>query len=166
MTKTTVYILEGSDCTGKSTLAQKLSEATGFKIVKGSSFEHSKCTNEELYKKFLELTKLDNVIIDRFIWSNLCYATLYSDYSILTDEQRKHIISLMKDKAELVWLTAPNEVIKQRLSIRGDDYINEEAVDSINELNNKVLSEVEGILTWEFDTSEIDTEGIVELLLA
>jgi cytidylate kinase len=74
-----LIILEGNECNFKSTVAEKLSNLIGFNVVKGSSFEMSKTTNEELFNKFNQLSNLNRTIIDRFIYSNLVYASLYKD---------------------------------------------------------------------------------------
>ena len=113
-----LIILEGMDCTGKTTLANKLSEKLGFSIVKGSSFEQAKSGNEALFAGFLELTKLKNTILDRFIYSNEVYAKIYEDYSILTDEQRRFIEREITGSALLIYLTAKNEVLIERLGER------------------------------------------------
>ncbi|MEM5599348.1 hypothetical protein AAHB53_28775 [Niallia circulans] len=108
-----MIILEGNECCFKSTVASKLSEKSGYPIIKGSSFELSQCTNKELYEHFINFSINDNVIMDRFIYSNQVYATLYKDFAILTNDQRKHIEKLVFDKSIVYYLYAPDEVIKK-----------------------------------------------------
>ena len=161
-----LYILEGNECCFKTTTAELLSNATGYPIIKGSSFELSSCTNTELFNKFLEFAEMDDIIFDRFIWSNLIYANIYKDFSILTDDQRKYISDLIKDKSQIIYLHAPNDVIKSRLRSRGDDYVNEDKIDTISYSYNAVMNQIDDLQVWSFDTSQIDGQGIVELLLA
>ncbi len=42
-----------------------------------------------MFEHFNKLADEDNVIIDRYIYSNLVYARKFNDYSILTEEQTK-----------------------------------------------------------------------------
>lgn len=112
-----MIILEGNECCFKSTVASKLNEKLDYPIIKGSSFELAQCNNEELYKHFIEFAKNKNVIMDRFIYSNQVYATLYKDYAILTDTQRKSIEEMVFDKAKVYYLYAPDEVIKKELRV-------------------------------------------------
>jgi thymidylate kinase len=135
-----LIILEGNECNFKSTVAEKLSNLIGFNVVKGSSFEMSKTTNEELFNKFNQLSNLNRTIIDRFIYSNLVYASLYKDYSILTKEQVKEIeCKLLQKNSLVVYLFAEAEVIKKRLLERGDNYVKVDEVKAINEKYEEVL---------------------------
>lgn len=86
----TMIILEGTDCRYKSTIADKLSKELGYPVIKGSSFELAKSGNEKLFEHFNKLADEDNVIIDRYIYSNLVYAKKFKDYSILTEEATKN----------------------------------------------------------------------------
>lgn len=130
----TIIILEGNECNYKTTVANKLSEKLGYPIVKGSSFEMSTCTQEELFQQFVDFTKMDNVIIDRFIWSNLVYAPLYKDFSMISLEQAKDIQRMIMDKAYLVVLHSDHETLAARLDERGDEYVKTER---LQEINNK-----------------------------
>jgi len=156
-----VIILEGNECCFKSTVAEKLSKKLNLPIVKGSSFELSKCTNEELFQKFKEFTQLDNVIIDRFIYSNYVYATLYEDYSILTDEQRREIEKLMLHKATVYYLFADGDVIKERILERGDDYVDVSMVQNINDTYVDIMLKA-GLKTVAYDTNEWNSDEIAE----
>ncbi len=130
----TIIILEGNECNYKTTVANKLSERLGWPVLKGSSFEMSTCTQEELYQKFLNFTEMNDVIIDRFIWSNLVYAPLYKDFSMISLEQAKDIQRRLLNKAYLVVLHSDVETLTSRLNERGDEYVK---VDRLQEINNK-----------------------------
>ncbi|MED4799025.1 deoxynucleoside kinase [Bacillus atrophaeus] len=157
----TLIILEGADCCYKSTIATKLNKELGYPIIKGSSFELATSGNEKLFEHFNKLTDEDNVIIDRYIYSNLVYARKFKDYSILTEEQQRAIEDKIKMKARVVYLHADPEIIKERLSIRGDEYINDRDIEPVLELYREVMSNA-GLHTYSWDTGQWDSDEIVE----
>lgn len=127
----TMIILEGCDANFKTTIANKLSKELGYDIVKGSTFEYAANGNEELYKRMISLCELDNVILDRFIYSNLVYAPLYDDFSMLTPEQVEIIENKIEDKAIIFYLHASVETIVERINVRGDEYVKVDKIESI-----------------------------------
>lgn len=160
-----IYVLEGSDCCFKTTIAEKLSKLTGFEVIKGSSFELSKCTNEELNFFFTNLMALDDVIIDRSIYSNLVYASLYDDYAILNEAQVAEIEKTAKRRnVKTVFLTASADTIKSRLSVRGDEYVKEDMIDKILHKYYEVMGDAKAPITW-YDTEQFSSDEIVKDLL-
>ncbi|MGP3781785.1 AAA family ATPase [Bacillus sp. 4A_MP3] len=157
----TMIILEGTDCCYKSTVANKLSKELGYPVIKGSSFELAKSGNEKLFEHFSKLADEDNVIIDRYIYSNLVYARKFRDYSILTEEQQRAIEKKIRDKAKVIYLHADPKVIKQRLLERGDEYINDRDIEPVLELYNQVIDEM-GLHMNSWDTNEWNSDEIVE----
>ncbi|MGO5674723.1 AAA family ATPase [Bacillus subtilis] len=157
----TMIILEGTDCCYKSTVADKLSKELGYPVIKGSSFELAKSGNEKLFEHFNKLADEDNVIIDRYIYSNLVYAKKFKDYSILTEEQQRAIEEKIRDKAKVIYLHADPKVIKQRLLERGDEYINDRDIEPVLELYNQVIDEM-GLHMNSWDTNEWNSDEIVE----
>lgn len=157
--------LEGNEAVFKTTIAEKLNKATGFQVIKGSSFELSKCTNDELYFYFKNLMAMDDIIIDRTIYSNLVYATLYDDYSILNEKQVEELEKMMKKKnVKTVYLIASSETIKARLRERGDEYVKEDEIDGIQDKYDEVMSNAKAPITW-YDTEEFSSDEIVKELL-
>lgn len=156
-----MIILEGTDCCYKSTVAEKLSKELGYPVIKGSSFELAKSGNEKLFEHFNKLADEDNVIIDRYIYSNLVYAKKFKDYSILTEEQQRAIEEKIRDKAKVIYLHADPKVIKQRLRDRGDEYITERDIEPVLELYNQVIDEM-GLHMNSWDTNEWNSDEIVE----
>ncbi|WP_406590277.1 hypothetical protein [Bacillus atrophaeus] len=157
----TLIILEGPDCCFKSTVAIKMSKQLKYPIIKGSSFELAISGNEKLFEHFSKLADEDNVIIDRFIYSNLVYARKFKDYSILTEQQLRIIEDKIKMKAKVVYLHADPKIIMERLSIRGDEYIEGKDIDSILRLYREVMSNA-GLYTYSWDTGQWDSDEIVE----
>ena len=157
-------VVVGCDCTGKSTTIEKLSELTGFEVIKGSSFEltHGK-TNEELFNIMVDLAEKDNVIFDRFAHCNNVYAPLYDDYAQLSVEQIREIESHLPEDSIIIHLTASKEVILERFETRGEEYVDEGRVTPILEGYEKVLDEV-SVSMFSFDTGIISTEDIINLI--
>lgn len=160
----TMIILEGADCCYKSTVADKLSKELGYPVLKGSSFELAKSGNKKLFEHFNKLAGEDNVIIDRYIYSNLVYARKFKDYSILTEEQQRTIEKKIRYKAKVIYLHADPEVIKQRLRDRGDEYITERDIEPVLELYRKVISSAR-LHTYSWDTGQWGSDEIVEDLI-
>ncbi|MEA1004929.1 deoxynucleoside kinase [Bacillus velezensis] len=160
----TMIILEGTDCCYKSTVADKLSKELGYPVIKGSSFELAKSGNEKLFEHFNKLADEDNVIIDRYIYSNLVYAKKFKDYSILTEEQQRAIEEKVRHKAKVIYLHADPEVIKQRIQERGDEYINDRDIEPVLELYREVMSDAE-LHTYSWDTEQWNSDEIVEDLI-
>lgn len=160
----TLIILEGPDCCFKSTVAAKLSKDLKYPIIKGSSFELATSGNEKLFEHFNKLADEDNVIIDRFVYSNLVYAKKFKDYSILTEEQLRIIEDKIKLKAKVVYLHADPNLIKKRLSVRGDEYIEGKDIDLILDLYREVMSDA-GLHTYSWDTGHWGSDEIVEDLV-
>ncbi|MGY0701786.1 hypothetical protein ACW6VA_10770 [Bacillus subtilis] len=160
----TLIILEGPDCCFKSTVAAKLSKKLKYPIIKGSSFELATSGNEKLFEHFNKLADEDSVIIDRFVYSNLVYAKKFKDYSILTEQQLRIIEDKIKLKAKVVYLHADPRVIKKRLSVRGDDYIEGKDINSILDLYREVMINA-GLHTYSWDTGQWSSDEIVEDLI-
>lgn len=161
-----IIILEGNEANFKTTIAEKLRNKLNIPIVKGSSFELSQCTNEELFKHFKDFAEMDNVIFDRFIYSNRVYATLYKDYAILNKQQREEIEELIKDKAILVYLHTDEETTKQRIRQRGDEYVNEDMVGKIYDVYHNVMMEANKTLdVYTYNTKYWSSDDVVDHLV-
>jgi len=164
MTNVNVIAIEGCDATGKTTLAKQLSDKLNMLIVKGSSFENAECDNTQLFKHFNKVANASNVIIDRTIYSNRVYATLYDDYAILTDEQRMQIEDKFKNKTLVLYLTADVDTIIDRINVRGDDYVTPDKIQSIVSNYNSVMSDAmnNDVIVLTYNTTEWTTNGIVD----
>lgn len=161
-----MIVLCGNECNYKSTIAEKLHSKLGYEVVKGSSFEFATNGNDVLNKRMISFAEMDNIILDRFIYSNLVYASLKKDYSILTPEQVKNIENMIRDKAFIIYLHAPSEVLVQRLEERGDEYIKSDELKGINEVYERVMSNVEDMYLFDYDTSKMDSEEIANQIVS
>ncbi|MFP7265761.1 hypothetical protein [Bacillus altitudinis] len=156
-----IIILEGCDCCYKTTVAKQLSKKLDYKILRGSSFELAKGSQESLYDYCFRLTEHDNLIIDRYIYSNLVYATMFPGHAKLSDEQVSNIEDKLLSNAKLIYLYARPEVIKERILSRGDDQVNTKDVEPIVKLYNDVIPKSK-LHTYSFDTKKYDSDAIVE----
>ena len=134
-------------------------------VIKGSTFEQSQCNNEELFNNFYNLLNGDNeVIIDRFIYSNLVYAYLYNDYSILNDKQIEQLEIMMYERdVVIIYLFADTETLIKRMSVRGDDYVKTNMIPAINEKYEQVMK-LSNMQHLNFDTSVYSSNEIVEMI--
>lgn len=161
-----IIVIEGSDCTGKTTLIEQLSSQLNFKIIKGSSFEHSQCTNAELFEKFKDMTKERMVVFDRFIYSNEVYAQLYDDFAILNDEQRREIELVVSDRAVVIYLEADIQTLTNRIDVRGDDYVTVDKFQSIKDKYEESLSKIQHVKFIRIDTSNLSKEEVLNKVLS
>ena len=159
------YIVVGTDCSGKTSLVNLLAETLKFTVIKGSSFELSNCTNEELFEKFLLFAGLDEVVFDRFHLCNEVYSPMYDDFASLTDEQRREIELEFEGNAVIIYLYADDEVLEQRFNSRGDDYVTLDKLKYAKSKYEEALSKVEHLPVVKFDTGKMTTKEIVEEIL-
>ena len=156
-----IIILEGCDCCYKSTVAKQLSKKLDYKILRGSSFELAKRSQDSLYDYCFGLTEHDNLIIDRYIYSNLVYATMFPGHAKLSDEQVSIIEKKLLSNAKLIYLYARPISIKERIISRGDDQVNTKDIEPIVKLYNEVIPKSK-LHTYSFDTENYDSDEIVE----
>lgn len=125
-----IIVLEGCDCVGKTTFAEMLSEKTGYEIVKGSSFEISELGADGMFEHMMDLLDRDNIIIDRFFYSNLVYGKIF-DYPMMSPAQYDSLVEKLDKKALLLYLHTSEGAIQYRMKKRGDDMIKAENIGDI-----------------------------------
>jgi thymidylate kinase len=151
-----MIILEGCDCTGKTTFASMLSHKTGFEVVKGSSFEISELGKDGMFEHMMGLLDRKDIIIDRFLYSNLVYGKLFN-YPMMDESQFDELVEKMDKNAMVVYLHAPEGTILYRMARRGDDMIKSENIPSILSEYKDVLSgDFRPKMCLQFDTSVIN----------
>ena len=159
-------LIEGSDATFKTTVADKLSKRLNRKVIKGSSFEMSECSNKELFEKFQEIHSHKNVIIDRSVFSNYVYATIYGK-TVLTDAQRSVIENQFRTNTMTIYLHASAKDIQNRIEIRGDDDIKGDMIPSILFLYGIILDEAQAneVPIMKFNTSNLSSDTVVNTIV-
>ena len=129
-----LIILEGVDGTFKTTVGKALNDMLNLPLLQGSSFESAKLPNDELFAWYLGTMEksIGGAILDRFVYSNLVYASIYEDYSILTGDQAYKLEELMKyhhgSMVLVVYLFGHPDILEYRLSKRGDEYVKKDKI--------------------------------------
>lgn len=160
-------ILCGTDCTFKTTIAKKLSKSLKLPIVKGSNFETATGTDEELYKFLDGVLSKDGQIIDRSVYSNLVYTSVYPKYTRVTDKQKKLLENKIKENSVVIYLTASVDTIVNRLSRRGDEYVTTNKIPLLIEEYSAVMSKAvkNKVPVHTFDTGVLSSNEIVRQVL-
>lgn len=145
-------VLVGVDGTGKTTVAQKLSEMLTMPIYDGTGAHDSK------RKRWDKLKEYGGTIFDRvYPIDDMVYSRLrgepgvftYPDLLCFDDASRWMLIYLTSDKA------------KENLTSRGDDEITVDDIDTLDDIYRYVLSETEYI---EVDNTHFDAVETIATL--
>lgn len=160
-----IFIFEGCDGVGKTTLINEIHKKTGFKVMHGSSFEIAELGIDGMYEYMMKLyTSKEVILMDRSFISNLVYAPLFEKTS-LNYIQVTDIIDTLRSKCFIIHLNDSPSKIKDRLEYRGDDKINMDDIDNIMVNYEKVMNIIKKeISTFEFNMSEDKTEYIVKAI--
>lgn len=102
-----VLIVDGPDCTGKSTLCKKLQEAYGLPVFHLSWFSDESAMSAQ-FEMALRLIQAGGVIVDRYIFSNIAYGNVYHGGRYVANWEKfleslsarniENLISLPKDR--------------------------------------------------------------------
>ena len=160
-------IFEACDAGGKTTTIEKLQEKLGWKVIKGSSFELAKLDSLGLIKAFHDMTLdnyKENVIFDRFIYSNEVYAKMFNDYTLLSDDVRRALEEDFPEQTYIIYLYANPEIIKQRLLERGDDYISTDHVEKIMDGYSDAIDKT-NIRVLFYNTGQRSADDIVDSII-
>lgn len=119
-----LFIIEGPDGSGKTSLAETLSKQTGYPIVHRSQPK----SEEEKAKMFDEYLRLasssKNVILDRCWYSEMVYGPVMRDASVLSyPDMYKLEAAAKKHGAIVIYCTDQPGVLWKRCKRRGEDYI-------------------------------------------
>lgn len=111
-----IYILEGCDGTGKSTLAKKLAPILGADII------HCTAETPNDYNFFSEIISASisrNIIADRFCYGQFVYQT--NEERKLTQTQLFQLeAEMLNAGVKLIYVTADTNEIMNRLISRGE----------------------------------------------
>lgn len=119
-----IYILEGPDGAGKSTLAKQLQEQTGFEIVHRSKPKSEEEKKEMLAMYAVSIMNNDNVIFDRAWYSEMVYGPIMRDITCISMDTMYKLEKMLKIKGGIViHCTDSIEKLWKRCEKRGEDYI-------------------------------------------
>lgn len=119
-----VIIIEGADGSGKTTLANQLSEQTGYKIIHRTrpKTEEDKALMMVEYLQIIESG--ENVIFDRCWYSEMVYGPVMRDVSVISYAQMYDLErQLTEVGAMIIYCTDAKQVLWARCQERGEDYI-------------------------------------------
>lgn len=121
-----IFILEGPDGAGKTTLAVELSKRLGYPVVKFNkpvSIEES-FAQFDTYAEFLDTN--DNMIFDRSWYSDFVYGAVMNDrdgWHVITAEEVKALEAIGRDKIIIIHCNSSVETLWSRCDKRGEEYV-------------------------------------------
>lgn len=137
-----IIIIEGPDGSGKTTLANKLSEQTGYHVIHMVQPKDDADKQRMMVEYMNVLKSGKNAIFDRCWYSEMVYGPIMRDTSIISYPQMYELERLLTKKgAMIVYCTDSPEVLWQRATSRGEDYItNYETFVAICEAFDEVMN--------------------------
>lgn len=167
-----IFVLEGPDGAGKSTLADSID--LDIRLVDPQSIVarmHFGAPKEHPFVEYMRhLTAwLDNVsglprehrylIIDRFHLGENVYGTALRDNPIMTYSQLKAIDDLLDHLGAVkIFVDAPNEELERRLLVRGDDIFTEDKMPLMRNIADYWRELVARFDGWHvYDTTKPET---------
>ena len=135
-----IIIIEGIDGSGKSTLAKQISAQSGYPIIHRvqPKTDDDKATMMASYEKLTKSSK--NVILDRSWYSELAYAPVMRDKTIISYRQMYQLeMDMAKRGAIIVYCTGKIDELWKRAHSRGEEYI------TSREDFNEIYENYEGI---------------------
>lgn len=120
-----IYILEGPEAAGKSTLAKQLSEMHNAEII---HFDKPKTEAEKLAMFDMYVRTIydnDNIILDRCWYSEMVYGPIMRDKSYISVAQMHELEELMlrNHGGILIHCTQRVNTLWDRCNVRGEDYV-------------------------------------------
>lgn len=157
-------IIEGTECVGKTTFAEKLVEATGYELAKGSSFELSMQGADEMFEHMMGLLDKGGQVIDRFLYSNLVYGEKFG-YPMMSPEQYDQLVEKLDETSILVYMYSAEGVIEYRMNDRGDDMLDsEEAKEMLDLFKESLYGDYRPNYFISLDTTHTDLSEEIELI--
>lgn len=153
-----VIILEGCDCTGKTTLAKKLCEK--YKLM----YNHVTSKDPNNYEYYLTTMKIDNTLWDRHLLGEMIYPTVYNrkgnlDLDLLTDlinkanENKVVILVLTEDDEEIIRRINAERPLEDNQTRKNIHFINSTFVKLAKKFNLPLIK-----------TSKLSFEDICEVI--
>lgn len=136
-----IFILEGPDGAGKSTLANTLHVMTGYPIVHRTKPKNEKEKEQMMNHYCGAIGRNDNEIWDRGFHSEMVYGNIMRDKSYISLEEMWKLERSMS--GILIYCTADIDVLWERCLHRGEEYIKErETLEQIKKEFDRLMHEV------------------------
>ena len=145
--------LEGCDGSGKTTLAKQLATLLNADIIHCSTHTPN---DFSFFRDLLEQAEHRHIIADRWCYGQFVYQEEddrpLGDSNYYAEDRLRTLENIMLKKgAKVIFVTAPDEVIKKRLGARAETPINGLTVEEIQERFRTVKSQ--SLLNWlEYNT--------------
>lgn len=119
-----IIIIEGPDGSGKTTLAEQLSKQTGYPVVHRTQ-PKSEEEKKQMMQSYIDTIKAGrNCIFDRCWYSEMVYGPIMRDASVISYPEMYVIERMLAKKGALIiHCTDEPDVLWQRATKRGEDYI-------------------------------------------
>lgn len=133
-----IIIIEGVDKTGKSTLAKKVSEETGYPVV-----HLGVPPDKGYYRKLRRLINKgkEGVIFDRFHWGDVAYHGITREKRALTPEEFTKIEGRLDELgAVVIYCHSGFNAIWRRFKEDKEELINPESIPIIQEQYRKIIA--------------------------
>lgn len=138
-----IVVIEGIDGSGKSTLANMIEEVAKHKyeVIRLHRGPMQGSVVDEYVRPLFEIQDNQLLIADRWHVGEMIYGPIYRGVSYV-DSVLEHIESILDDLAavKIVMLT-PREIVKERLSGRGEDFLAAEDVDRVYDFYEKFATD-------------------------
>ena len=128
-----LYILEGCDGAGKSTLATQLQKLLDAEVIHCSQMTPN---DLDFFSSIAQAAREKNIIADRFCYGQFIYQEELD--RPLADRNGDSLHNLHELEAQMldcgvkvVYVTAPADVLRERLELRGERLINKLDVETI-----------------------------------
>lgn len=119
-----IFIIEGPEGSGKTTLAQQISMMTGYPIVHRDKPKDDKEKAEMLGQYLQDIKSGKNMIYDRCWYSEIVYGPIMRDASVLTYPQMYELEQLVAVKGGMIiYCTGPKLAMFKRAQRRGEEYV-------------------------------------------
>lgn len=146
-----IYILEGNEGGGKSTLAAYLSKALGVEIRHRGKPKNKKEKDQMMFDYLNDIAKAEytNVIWDRSFYSELVYGDVMRDSSVITLEQMYTLEKFMQKNggAIIYYCNSNTDAQWAKATERGEDYITSfEDFQKINEAYDKLFTKTNHLI--------------------
>lgn len=147
--------IDGCDGTGKTTIAEKLSNKLACNIIRLTY------AGDRSIKAYYQMMSVDNIVHDRTFISEIIYPKYFERKSRLEPNSEGYLLKLFKNfSIKPFILTASPETIQERIKKRGDEYIKD--IDKFTRINQDYLDYAKEHNICVIDTTNKTIDEVIE----